>query len=1520
MSIAGERSSRGDEYQLRIALNWLIRMLDDGSIRAIQAESTGVPDEDYPVSVDDVVVLFQDGSANFIQAKKNQPQYRHWSFTDVVLQEELCKARDQLESRELSTVYFYSRSPFGDLQALTEGCQAYPDYPSFTRDAPKTLTGSLSKLTEIIKRSEEASFYLVRRLQFGPPLGFEDWDHENLAALDRIVSRAEQAMPILERFLGSHQAKLRDVRYLITRKDIFDELAKHGIMATPKRSEAEILNIFVSASRIGRNWLRTVGGEKIPRSELQQLIALVDQGSRSILLTDRPGSGKTCLLLDFADYIENSTSWGMLFIKGDQFTDAEDEAALARRGLPEDITGQCARLATYRRVVVIIDSLDVLSLSRRHGALKVFLGLMDRLAVIDGLTLIVACRDFDLKYDPLLRGRKWQQKVIIGPLDFDSVVSPLLRKWGIEPTGLNSELKKLITLPQNLRLFEKLAQRQPRSLPLTVFELYERFFDEVIAQDQVLGQSVVTVLQELADRLIQQRTQSFSRAALLLDEGVAQRLISQEVLVETNAGTLAFSHQTVADSLLVRSAIVHGKSLEDFILAYPPFPFIRPSVRSFFFFLRSSQPDVFRRQVRAVLSNDEIAYHLERLIVESIAEILPVNEDWPLLRWIFHDHPDLFKRVLWHMESDHWFHFLIQHWLSDAKIAPDRTNWLLQFVSRLKTWMNRFPVQVISLWREALSAQWAELNSLVWEITLALDKFERWETQGIRELLNNLNNVSNDQHGSLGKPLSQWIQATDSGDDLLWFYISKNVTAEDMSQWNLGNKLRCEPHEFCTADFLANRLCKSGQLLTLALDDLDRWNEHEPLQLQGQGLRTGFLHETTWRFRHTAHDIHHSDSLTILADAIEKALKFRANNNDEWWRINEPRFRNSYNAGIRYLFVEAYKVNLEINLAGIEAQLTDGRLFRFGNIEYELGQFMRAAYPLISTETQIQNQAIVLELYRNEDFGPEVPPEWISREIYNYLIWIPAIFRTREGQNFIDTWQNRFGSALPDPQIHSSGGTVEAPLTAQELLAISDEAILRLLYHYNDYRGWHEIADGRLVGGRDQVKYVLRTGSSLDPKRFLYVFNRLFEEGYFVGYLCAIIDGIGDHLRYRFGNLQKPNGWTSVEPIPPGRDLALLLLSLLERYPIIWERDWTVSHAIEACSYALSDTESAERLTFLLSRLVNADEPSTERAASSDDVVFMSVNSTRGVAAESMMITCNKLLEADAQLPELLPILVRRFARDPMVSVRVSILIRLPYLMHKMPAFGWQVFADIFNEPQTKLWLYAEKCLYYQYREHFDQIEPYLKRILQEGGEDAGEVWGRIAALACLSGQLTEDMLFTFLQTASVTSHQGIAQVFSANLDRQDHNLLCREGLFRMLRQNDVPQKVITTVEHACFGRESNYGQISRDFALTFLDTAMPAVGSRDLHHFLDWLGNEARRAPLIALEVAESLVSKLEGQDGQQRLWHTEPLVAALIEILREADESDDQDLIRRALDLQDRFLRLDIYGMDDLFNQSIH
>jgi hypothetical protein len=38
MSLAGTKSTQGDEYQLRIALHWLVRLLEDENISGIQLQ------------------------------------------------------------------------------------------------------------------------------------------------------------------------------------------------------------------------------------------------------------------------------------------------------------------------------------------------------------------------------------------------------------------------------------------------------------------------------------------------------------------------------------------------------------------------------------------------------------------------------------------------------------------------------------------------------------------------------------------------------------------------------------------------------------------------------------------------------------------------------------------------------------------------------------------------------------------------------------------------------------------------------------------------------------------------------------------------------------------------------------------------------------------------------------------------------------------------------------------------------------------------------------------------------------------------------------------------------------------------------------------------------------------------------------------------------------------------------------------------------------------------------------------
>jgi hypothetical protein len=302
-------------------------------------------------------------------------------------------------------------------------------------------------------------------------------------------------------------------------------------------------------------------------------------------------------------------------------------------------------------------------------------------------------------------------------------------------------------------------------------------------------------------------------------------------------------------------------------------------------------------------------------------------------------------------------------------------------------------------------------------------------------------------------------------------------------------------------------------------------------------------------------------------------------------------------------------------------------------------------------------------------------------------------------------------------------------------------------------------------------------------------------------------------------------------------------------------------------------------------------------------------------------------------------------AKDTAIYVRFSILQHLPFLMYKKPDLGWQLLANILGDSQTDLWKYAEKCFYYQYTSNFVQVAPYLDRLLHTAMEKTGDIWGRISTLASLAGHISQQKLFEALQLVNSTrALHGATQVFIANLDLSEHQNECLSGLITILQYENLSGEIISEIDR-CFIEENqrsfgvaelendlsqftrNYqwvqpsnqqprSFITQDFALVFLNALTACSENGDFDGLLEWLAHESRRDPLSALDFTETLVDKLEDKINQSSIWETKPLIVALNEIFREADETNDLHLIKRVIDLQDRFLKLNIYGIEELLN----
>lgn len=1521
MSIAATRSHQGDEYQVCVALHWLIRLLSDRNICYIQIDSNGIPESNEKVLIDDVVVAYVDGSKRFIQAKKNHPAFKTWSFSDSEIKEELVKARDQLEQSPSSVVTFYSASPFGDIQQVADGCRQFPNDLVLRRDAGQSLCEKFDKLRKIFDRCDKEVFHLAGRLEFGVTRSFDDWDRDNRANLQHLVARPVEAERVLRTVITNHQAKLRGAALILKRDDIAMAFAKDGLYLTPFRDIGELLEVVRVASRIGREWIRDVGGVRFYRSALGQVLEAIDAKLRTVLITDGPGTGKTCLLLDLADHIEALSDKAVLFIKSDWFSDASTEVDLANQGMPQDIVGICSRLASERHTVVIVDSLDVLSIQRDHKTLQLFLGLLDRLARIPSVTIVAACRSFDVDYHPLLRSRSWDKKVELGLLDEAKDVAPLLHEWGVDSSRLNNELRELLRVPQNLRLFFPLAKIDFTSSIRTTYELLDAFIREIVLGDPLLGSEALRAIQSMAVDLVRRRNKWAPIESFAANGQILHRLISQQILTRPVPQALAFSHQTLLESLVCRDAISKGTRLVDFMRSLPPLPFVRPSVRAYVLHLSVISPERFGAQINAALNDQAIAYHLRRLVAETVAEVDPKADDWLWIREIFRKQPDLFRRVLWNATTSGWFQLLAHQWLPEASMAEPAV-WRREFLRRLDTWVNRFPEECIRIWITALHDHWFEQSDLIRLICIQAVGLKEWPAGALAEsLLGSLSQQLTEEHDFLGNAISRYVEVTNRGDDLLWGYVIAKVDSTEGYDWE--RKLRCDEHDFHRKGFFLDRLKRSEVLLHLVVNTVRGWaaNQHR----RTDGMTSGLLFETTWRLSHHKGDMQHVDALNRLLDDLEQALTHHATTNSEFWRSKEPELRDERDFGIQYILVQAYRAAPATNVVGIVKQLTHVDLLDDSYLHYELSKLLQAASWYLQPTDHEMIQRTILDLHSNQEWEGNEVPMWVWRQKFGYLISIPCIYRTKEAQAFVDRWEPVFGNYLPEPHAFGGGGSVRPPVPHETLFKLGQTGLLRLLDHYRsvDRSTWG--GSDHLVGGRDQVESELREAASRDPDRYLPIFYVLLRHGMDAGYLEAVLDGISSYLRYRAGQLNPPQGWQALTEARSDEAVAKELLGIVERHSMVITDGRTYAHCLEGCAHYLRDLASIEQLVFQLLLAATHPDPSDDRllkrTASGgsvvDSLLTVGINSTRGIAAEAAIATAIAVFEHKLSPPELLVPMLRRFARDRSPAVRATLLRRLPYLTHLNRDVGVRLFDDLLEDPDDVLWRLAELVLYYQYYRHFDWAKPRLARMLAEGGDDCVGAWARLSTLATLAGHMSIEDLFCELEKIDRSdAWAGAALVFASNLDHKQDAGAGNRALLRIMATKRC-KEVIGAVDHA-FQREASSTFVTDEVALAFIKLDVDHTSGHDWFHFCDWLERVALDDAERGLPLLEAVVSKLE--QGQMRYYslHSKPLISTLTILLRDADQKDDEQLIHRVISVHDRLLKLDVHGMEQMIKNA--
>lgn len=1514
MSIAGILSNRGDIYQLSIAFDWALTVLSNPEFQWLEVDST-------TYQVDDIVIGKYDGTVICCQCKKNQPNFKAWSIAD--LEGELDKAFLTLAENQKTQVYFYSRNNFGVLNKLHEYSNLRHDQADYLAGLTKEHTETNKSLENLIKAKTPSlsAYEFLHRTRFEVSPDFERLKTLLYERLHRIANNSRAAFNALWtdiNNLGGHTQSgnpFASAQYRLTKDDIKNIFYHSGAMLVPVMDIAQVRTSFSSTSAIGRSWHRDIAGYRIPNPVVNKLLDAIDTRKRSILLTGGPGSGKTCVMLNLQEALEQRTQTQAdlvpLFIQAREFTDLTTAQDRQAQGLSEQWVEQAARLAEDTHVVVAIDSLDVLSIAREHSVLTYFLAQIDRLLQIPNITVVTACRDFDRKYDRDIAARQWDCELQCPMLDWESEIAPLLATLDIDSTSLDVVTRELIRNPRELALFVELAQREGSFNVLTGQALAQRYLYAIVQSDPALGDEAMLAIEAIADEMLTSRSLSIPRQRFKASEDILRRLHSLNILQYTHDGELTFGHQTLLDVLVISSTIRKGFSLNEFIQSLPPVPFVRPSIRSFVEQLATGERRKFRKQLRAVLTS-KAAFHIRRLVAKSFAQQRPQDDDWPMIRDLRDNHREVFQEIYTQASLIEWHDFWLTHLVPELKEMQDSEG-LITHVYQVEKWKNEDTAGVLAFWTEALKTNWLDKQRIVEQLIFLLSKFKTENLSLVAPLLEQLVSMPIPEYSSLGRVIARCVDANVADDRLLWRYITVDISEEDIITLDFKDKLRCQPYEFGSGNknFLNRRIVQSTTLLDLALKAIEEWSQIDANQYGSNyaGHREGFLWDTSYRNIHSQTDIQPIDSESILLDAIEGAILNHAQRHTDWWQNNRERLCFNKEGALCYFAILAFTNYPQRNIDLSSRLLCDRNLLE-SKLSYELSTLIQAAFIYLDSQTQNAVIATIQTIY--EEFETEKEAKYcILKEKAEYISAIPCHLRAPDAQAILDAYEKTYGTLIRQPSIGIFGGVVTAPFSFEVFLSASDDSVIHLLEYYSTYK---RTSDDLFIEGTREVGGQLREASSRHPSRFLELLVTHWID-IAASFRDDIMEGIANYLAYRHGNL-RPNGqWIPIEE-PDAPALASQILEELERHPAHWWLNRSAATVLESCAYIIQDKQNAARLVFWTIGFGNLKEEIPVRGGS-DSLLNTGINMRTGRVAKALMILVNNLQENNIALPELLPPTLCQFASNKNPAIRVIILLRLPYLQYKNPELGWKLFSLTIQD-STGLWKYAERCLYYSYRDHSDKVLSLLDLIRREGSQKDMETWGRISALSALNGNIDFDMLLDDLKTLDIIeAWHGAGSVWTHPSNIKQHRKQCLKGIEAGLKAGKPHAMSIAKHMNKMFREDTPPITISKNLIELCINVCENDTEDkhRQIFKIEAWLNSISQRNPTLALDATEIYLAYID-RTKQYYCDHENQLVQLLTRLFAEAEEreeSDDGAMLDRVVSVQDLLLSLGVNSIND-------
>lgn len=426
-----------------------------------------------------------------------------------------------------------------------------------------------------------------------------------------------------------------------------------------------------------------IHAELIERRDADALAAevLAEEGGRLFLVTGTAGSGKSSVLLQLAQSLQEQ---GVPFLPlrlDRQVPSATSSAFGEEQGLPGSPALVLAGVAHGRPAVLILDQVDAIRWTSLHSAAawETVQELVRQATRYLNVRIVLACRKFDLETNRRLSAWKRQnneriQTIEIGPLDDETAMAHVGRT-DVDWEDFSEAQQELLCQPLHLFLFLQVAGDPRATAFRSDTDLYNLLWDnrrQAFRDMNLPDRDWSGCVKTMAEAADQRGSSAIPRAALDCYATALDALASLH-LVTVQEDQVAFFHQGFHDYVVARGLCAQGLDVVEYVRETDQSLFQRERLRQILNYMRGADFDRYVSEARALLETEDIRFHLKHFVLQFLGALgKPTREEWSILEPMVRSH-----RLAGHVRFEAlagrpaWFDLLQkdgswERWLRDA--------------------------------------------------------------------------------------------------------------------------------------------------------------------------------------------------------------------------------------------------------------------------------------------------------------------------------------------------------------------------------------------------------------------------------------------------------------------------------------------------------------------------------------------------------------------------------------------------------------------------------------------------------------------------------------------------------------------------------------------------------------------------------------------------------------------------------------------------------------------------------------